>query len=65
MPHGGVDAVGADEDIRLLDHLRSGLAIRKADLHTTAVLLKSGELQSASKIVVAHTVADGAEQQKL
>src|SRR5262249_25339151 len=65
MPDGGIDAVGADKDVRLVDLLRSGLTISEADAHTVTNLLKSGELQSASDVSVPDAVADCAKQEKL
>ena len=65
MPNSGMDAIGADKNVRLVDLLRSGLPIGEAGPHAVIILLKADELQPAPDIVVADAVANGAEQEKL
>src|ERR1700750_1068433 len=65
MPNDGMDAVGAEKNVRLVYQLRAGLPIGEVGAYAVIILLKASKPQSAPNICVADAVAHGAEQEKL
>jgi hypothetical protein len=65
MSNGGMDSVGANKNVPLVDFLRPRLTVGEADFYAVPILLKSGQLQPALDIFFADALADGVEQEKL
>ena len=57
-----MDAVGADQHIRFVDHLRARRAIMEAATDPAANLLERSERQSAAEMIMADAFANGLQQ---
>ena len=60
-----MDAVGADQDVGIVDGRFSRLAVAKCSCDPTGILLERDQPQSTAVVLISDALARGVQQQKL
>ena len=60
-----MDAVGADQDVGIIDYRFSRPAVAKCSSDPTGILLERDQPQSTAVVLISDALARGVQQQKL